>query len=123
MIDWLTFVIALTIIAGLVASFGYLAWKMNMSDPVLGDESSRANETASEKKRKEKHSSEQAKKKRKDQKKSKRDSKDEEHDKSSKRNPPTQTSEETDDEREESEQVSIVSFSHQSFIYLSIRKH
>lgn len=107
MIDWLTIIIALVIIIGLVGGFGYLTWKMNMSDPLMGSENQHVIESNHEKKRKEKNASDQSKKKQRkeNQKKSKREIKDEEQDKSSKRNPPTQTSEETDDEREESEQV------------------
>ena len=38
MIDWLTVVIALVIIATLVGFFGFLAWKINMSDPLSRDD-------------------------------------------------------------------------------------
>ena len=104
MIDWLTIVIALVIIASLVGGFGFLAWKINMSDPLARDESHPSTDSTNEKRRKEKNSNEQSKKKRKDQKKGKRETKDDEE-KQSRRNKPAQASEETDDEREESEQV------------------
>ena len=101
MIDWLTIIIALVIIASLIGGFGFLAWKINMSDPLARDGN---DESVNEKRKKEKNSNEQSKKKRKDQKKPKRENKDEEE-KPQKKTKPIQTSEETDDEREESEQV------------------
>lgn len=117
MIDWLTILIALVIIAALVSGFGFLAWKMNMSDPSIGEESSQLTDSNNEKRRKEKNASEQSKKKRKEQRKPKRENKDEEE-KQLKRTKPMQTSEETDDEREESEQVNR-SQSNLSFLILS----
>lgn len=101
MIDWLTIVIALTIITTLVGVFGFLAWKINMSDPLLRDND---NTDINNDKRK----NEQNKKKRKDQKKPKRENKEEEVQKQQQRNKPLQTSEETDDEREESELVNYI---------------
>ena len=38
MIDWLTIIIALVIIVSLVGGFGFLAWKINMSDPLARDD-------------------------------------------------------------------------------------
>jgi hypothetical protein len=106
MIDWLTIIIALVIIASLIGGFGFLAWKINMSDPLVRDDNNPSTDSVNEKRKKEKNSSEQSKKKRKDQKKPKRENKDEEKQQKQKqqRNKPLQTSEETDDEREESEQ-------------------
>ena len=54
MIDWLTIVIALVIIATLVGFFGFLAWKINMSDPLVNDDSNQHSDVTSEKKKKEK---------------------------------------------------------------------
>jgi cytoskeletal protein RodZ len=105
MIDWLTIIIALVIIVSLIGGFGFLAWKINMPDPLVRDETNPSTDSIHDKRRKEKNSSEQSKKKRKDQKKSKRENKDDEEKQQQKRNKPLQTSEETDDEREESEQV------------------
>jgi FtsZ-interacting cell division protein ZipA len=102
MIDWLTIVIALVIIAILVGFFGFLAWKINMSDPLTRDDNNQSLDSINDKRKKEKNTTEQGKKKRKDQKKTKRENKDEDQ-----RNKLKQTSEETDDEREESEQVNI----------------
>ena len=106
MIDWVTILIALVIIAGLVTGFGFVAWKINMSDPLTADnltgkkdETSQLFDSVSDKKRKDKN-------KRNVQKKSKRDSKDDEESQHvTFKEPSTQTSEETDNEREESEQV------------------
>jgi hypothetical protein len=106
MIDWLTIIIALVIIATLVGFFGFLAWKINMSDTMslgkLDDQQNLSLDWNNDKKK----GHEQSKKKRKDQKKPKRDNKDEDiKPKNKSKEPSTQTSEETDDEREESEQV------------------
>jgi len=103
MIDWLAIVIALVIITALVGGFGFLAWKINMSDPLARDDIHQPTELGHEKRRKEKNSTDQSKKKRKDQKKSKRENKDDQE-RRPQDNKPSQTSEETDDEREESEQ-------------------
>ena len=100
MIDWLTIVIALVIITSLVGGFGFLAWKINMSDPLVRDSN---DESVNDKRKKEKNSNEPSKKKRKDQKKWKRESKDEDE-KQPKKTKPS----DTDDEREESEQVNIL---------------
>ena len=35
MIDWLTIGVALVIIASLVGIFSFVAWKINMSDPLI----------------------------------------------------------------------------------------
>ncbi|CAF0838966.1 unnamed protein product [Adineta ricciae] len=104
MIDWLTIVIALVIIATLVGFFGFLAWKINMSDPLANDDSNQHSDVTSEKKKKEKTLVDQGKKKRKDQKKPKRDAKDEEQVRTKAKGTTVQASEETDDEQEESEQ-------------------
>jgi len=37
MIDWLTISLALVIIATLVGIFGFVAWKINMSDPLISE--------------------------------------------------------------------------------------
>ncbi|CAF1140892.1 unnamed protein product [Adineta steineri] len=105
MIDWLTIVIALVIIATLVGFFGFLAMKMNMSDPLSVDVNNQHLDTVNDKKKKDKNVVEQGKKKRKDQKKSKREIKDEEQQQQEQRTKGKgQTSEETDNEHEESEQ-------------------
>ncbi len=91
MIDWLTIVIALVIITTIVGFFGFLAWKMTMSDPWTGDDQAQLTDSIPEKRKKEKHTSEQGKKKRKEQKKSKREMKDEEQQQEQKRNKPLQT--------------------------------
>jgi len=106
MIDWITIIIALVIIATLVAFFGFLAWKINMSDPLTRDDNNQPLDSLNDKRKKEKNTSEQAKKKRKDQKKPKRETKDDEQ----QRHKVKETSEETDDEREESEQVNIYEY-------------
>lgn len=112
MIDWLTVSVALIIIATLVGIFGFVAWKINMSDPLVSanltgkkDETNQVFD--SDKKRKDKYGNEQTKKKRKDQKKPKRENKDEQDQEQHVKfkEPSTQTSEETDNEREESEHV------------------
>jgi hypothetical protein len=108
MIDWLTIAIALIIIASLVGFFGFLAWKMNMSDPLISNDNNQLTDSTYDKKRKEKNSSEQAKKKRKEQKKSKRENKDEDGKQQQKRNKPLQISDESDDERDESEQELLI---------------
>jgi hypothetical protein len=108
MIDWLTIAIALIIIASLVGFFGFLAWKMNMSDPLMSNDNNQLTDLTYDKKRKEKNSSEQAKKKRKEQKKSKRENKDEDGKQQQKRNKPLQISDESDDERDESEQDLLI---------------
>jgi len=107
MIDWLTIALALGITATLVGIFGFVAWKINMSDPLLAGKKEDLNTVFdSEKKKKDKSTNDQTKKKRKDSKKTKRDNKDEDqHPHVVKfKEPSTQTSEETDNEREESEQ-------------------
>ncbi len=109
MIDWLTIVIALVIIATLVGFFGFLAWKISISDPLTQDNNNQLTDSINDKRKKEKNTTEQTKKKRKDQKKSKRENKDEEQ-QQQKRTKPLQTSEETDDEREESELVNNQNF-------------
>lgn len=105
MTDWLTILVALIIIAVLVGVFGFLATKINVSDPLTftkTDEQNSSVDYNSEKKK----GQDQSKKKRKDQKKPKRENKDEDaKQKTKSKEPSAQTSEETDDEREESEQV------------------
>ncbi|CAM4764718.1 unnamed protein product [Rotaria magnacalcarata] len=105
MIDWLAIAVALVIIITLVGFFGFLAWKINMSDSLTMDDGSQVLDGINEKKKKDKTNNEQAKKKRKDQKKPKRENKDDEHQQRQKVKEPTpQTNEDSDDEREESEQ-------------------
>jgi hypothetical protein len=106
MIDGLTVVIALVIIATLVGFFGFLAWKISMSDPLTRDDNNQLLDSIHDKKKKDKNTNDQGKKKRKEQKKPKRENKDEEQ-RNKLKEPRVQTSEETDDEREESEQVNI----------------
>ena len=105
MTDWLTILVALIIIVVLVGVFGFLASKMNISDPLTSgktDEQTSSVDYNSEKKK----GQDQSKKKRKDQKKPKRDNKDEDAKQKPKaKEPSAPTSEETDDERDESEQV------------------
>ncbi|CAF3462757.1 unnamed protein product [Rotaria socialis] len=105
MIDWLAIAVALAIIATLVGFFGFLAWKINMSDSLTMDDGSPVLDGINEKKKKDKTSNELAKKKRKDQKKPKRENKDDEQQQRQKvKEPTSQTNEDSDDEREESEQ-------------------
>jgi hypothetical protein len=112
MIDWLTISVGLIIIATLVGIFGFMAWKINMPDPLIsanltGKKDDTNQLFDSDKKKKDKYGNDQSKKKRKDQKKSKRDNKDEDQEQHTVKfkEPSIQTSEETDNEREESEQV------------------
>jgi hypothetical protein len=107
MIDWLTISLALVIIASIVAIFGVVAWKINMSDPLISanttgkkDDINQLFASVTDKKT-------AGKKKRKDLKKPKRDNKegDQQRHTVKFKEPSTQTSEETDNEREESEQV------------------
>ncbi len=112
MIDWLAISVALVIIAILVGIFGFMAWKINMPDPLLSANlTGKKDDTNplfdSEKKKKDKYGNDQAKKKRKDHKKVKRDNKEEDQQQRivKFKEPSTPTSEETDNEREESEQV------------------
>lgn len=100
MIDWVTIVAALVIIAGLVGFFGFLALKINMSDPLTIGDNKQVLEVINDKKKKERTNAEQAKKKRKEQKKPKSENKNDEQQQRNKSS--LQTSEETD---EESEQV------------------
>jgi len=69
MIDWLIIVIALAIIATLVSFFGFLAWKINMPDPLIQNDNNQLTNSINDKKKKDKNLTEQSKKKRKDQKK------------------------------------------------------
>ena len=114
MIDWLTILLALAIIAVLVGIFAFMAWKINVPDPLTADstgkkdENNQSTDNSSAKRRKDKHGNDQSSKKRKDPRKAKRENKGEEkerHNSVTFKEPPTPTSEETDDEREESEQV------------------
>jgi hypothetical protein len=111
MIDWLTVLIALVIIAALVVIFGFMAWKINMPDPLLTTtiigKKDDLIDSINDKKKRDKHGNDQSKNKRKDKKKSKRDTKeeDQQHNTVHFKEPSIQTSEETDNEREESEQV------------------
>lgn len=110
MIDWVTILLALVIIAALVGGFGFVAWKINMSDPLTSadltgkkDDGSQLFDSVGDRKRKDKTANDQKKKKRTVQKKTKRD--DEAQHVVKFVEPSGQTSEETDNEREESEQV------------------
>lgn len=108
MIDWLTILVALIIISGVVGFFAYLAWKINVADTLTLErtgERSGSNDFNVEKRK----SQDQTKKKRKEQKKGKTNQKDDEAKEKTKSNEPLQqTSEETDDEHEESEQESNI---------------
>ncbi len=112
MIDWVTILVALAIIATLVGIFGFMAWKINMPDPLLSANLTGRKDDAnqlldSEKKKKDKSGNDQSKKKRREQKKIKRENKEDDQERHTVKfkEPTTQTSEETDNEREESEQV------------------
>jgi hypothetical protein len=112
MIDWVTISLALVIIATLVGIFAFMAWKINVPDPlVTGNLTGKKDETNqlldSDRKKKDKYGSDQSKRKRKEQKKPKRENKEEDQQRHTVKfkEPSTQTSEETDNEREESEQV------------------
>ncbi|CAF3407819.1 unnamed protein product [Rotaria sp. Silwood1] len=104
MIDWLAILIALVIITTLVGFFGYLAWKINISNSLTIDDNNQLLDSTNDKKKKDKTTIEHSKKKRKDQKKSKRENKEDEQQRNKHKEPILQTSEETDDERDESEQ-------------------
>ncbi|CAF0896295.1 unnamed protein product [Rotaria sordida] len=105
MIDWLAILIALVITTTLVGFFGYLAWKINMSNSLTLDNNNQFLDSTNDKKnKKDKTTIEHSKKKRKDQKKSKRENKDDEQQRNKSKELTLQTSEETDDERDESEQ-------------------
>lgn len=74
MIDWLTIVIALVIIASLVAFFGYFAWKINESDNLLfGGKTNENSLSLVDSQTEKKKNHDQNKKKRKEQKKPKRE--------------------------------------------------
>ena len=120
MIDWLTILLALAIIAALVGVFGVMAWKINMPDAsstdplVKRDDANELLDSTNDKRKKDKSGSDQGKKKRKEQKKSKRDNRQDDDSQQQKHNkvkfqePSAQNGDETDDEREESEQVSSI---------------
>ena len=109
MIDWLTILLALGIIATLVGIFGLMAWKINMPDPLLSGNSIGTKDDGYQlfEGDKKKKAGDQAKKKRKPPKNPKRENKDDEQEEHSVKfkEPTTQTSEETDNEQEDSEQV------------------
>ena len=117
MIDWLTVLLALAIIAALIGVFGFMAWKINMPDASstdpLGkrDDMNELLDSINDKRKKDKSGSDQGKKKRKEQKKPKRDNRQDDDSQEPKHNkvkfqePATQNDEETDNEQEESEQV------------------
>jgi hypothetical protein len=112
MIDWFAVSVAFVIIATLVGIFSFVAWKINMSDPLISENlTGKKDDTNqvldSEKKKKDKSGNDSAKKKRKDQKKSKRENKEEDQQRPVVKfiEPSIPTSEDTDNEREESEQV------------------
>jgi hypothetical protein len=116
MIDWLVICVALVIITALVGIFGFVAWKINMSDPLIAGKKDDTNpflDSVNDKQKKNKSGNESGKKKRKDLKKPKRDNKEGDHDRHSVtfKEPSPQTSEETDNEREESEQESSTQLS------------
>jgi cytoskeletal protein RodZ len=125
MIDWLIISVALGIIATLVGIFGFMAWKINMPDPLISTNLTGKKEDTnqfvdSDKRKKDKYGNDQSKKKRKDQKKPKRDNKEEDQQqhKVTFKEPSTPTSEDTDNEREESEQVNYNSIKKKYFILL-----
>jgi len=100
MIDWLTILIALAIIAVLIGIFGFMAWKINMPDPLLStsstgkkDDTNQLLDSGSDKRNKDKTGNQQLKNKRKEQKKSKRDKKEEHHNTVKFKEPIAQTSE------------------------------
>ncbi|CAM4764507.1 unnamed protein product [Rotaria magnacalcarata] len=110
MIDWITIAVALAIIIAVVAFFGFVAWKINMPDPLVStnltgkkDDINQLFDSIGDKKKKDKSTSEQAKKKRKEQKKLKRENKEDPQRHVVKFKEPT---EESDNEREESDQES-----------------
>lgn len=123
MIDWLAISVALTIIAALVGIFGLVAWKINMSDPLMSaditgkkEDSNQTLDISNDKRKREKSGNDTTKRKRKDKKKAKRGSKEEEEEGEAERDDPhehkvkfkepfIQSSEDADNEREESEQV------------------
>ena len=111
MIDWLTILLALAIIAGLVGIFAFMAWKINVPDPLIssnvtGEKDGGYSVLDGGKKTKGKSGSDTQKKKRKDPKKSKRGNKDDGQEHTVKfKEPAMQTSEDTDNEQKESEQV------------------
>ncbi|CAF3327086.1 unnamed protein product [Rotaria socialis] len=111
MIDWITIAVALAIIAALVGFFGFVAWKINMPDPLGStnltgkkDDINQLFDSIGGKKKKDKSTSEQAKKKRKEQKKLKRENKEEDHQQHVVKF--KEPNEESDNEREESDQES-----------------
>ncbi|CAM4908353.1 unnamed protein product [Rotaria socialis] len=111
MIDWITIAVALAIIAALVGFFGFVAWKINMPDPLGStnltgkkDDINQLFDSIGDKKKKDKSASEQAKKKRKEQKKLKRENKEEDHQRHVVKF--KEPNEESDNEREESDQES-----------------
>ncbi|CAF3649996.1 unnamed protein product [Rotaria socialis] len=111
MIDWITIAVALAIIAALVVFFGFVAWKINMPDPLGStnltgkkDDINQLFDSIGDKKKKDKSASEQAKKKRKEQKKLKRENKEEDHQRHVVKF--KEPNEESDNEREESDQES-----------------
>ncbi len=112
MIDWVAISLALGIIATLVGIFAFMAWKINMPDPLItanlpGKKDDTNQLMDSDRKKKDKYGNDQSKKKRKEQKKPKRENKDDDQQRHTVKfkEPSTPTSEETDNEREESEQV------------------
>ena len=115
MIDWLTILLALAIITALVSVFGFVAWKITISNGLdnsafgTKDDNVAQTDSVVDKRKRDKSGNDIRKKKRKDQKKPKRDNKndDHEHHHTVKFVEPIQeSSEESDNEREESEQVS-----------------
>ena len=113
MIDWLTISFALFIIVTLIGIFGFVAWKINMTDLSLSSTSSKTKDypnqfldLVTDRKTKVKYANDQGKRKGKDQKRSKRNKETNQQRLTVKfKQPSTQGSEETDNEREESEQV------------------
>lgn len=114
MIDWLTILLALGITGGLVGIFAFMAWKINVSDPLSSDllakkdQSHGLTESSHSRKKKDKSSSD-GKKKRKDAKKSRTNNRNDDEDRHSVtfKEPTPIPSDESDNDQEESEQGSI----------------
>lgn len=114
MIDWITILLALGITGVLVGVFAFMAWKINMSDPLSSDllakkdDSHGLTESGHLKKKKDKSASD-GKKKRKDAKKTRTNNRNDDEDRHSVtfKEPTPVPSDESDNDQDESEQGSI----------------
>lgn len=110
MVDWFTISVALAIIAVLVSIFGFMAWKINMPDPLdstgRNDDTNQLVDSINHRKKKDKYSNDQTKKRRKDQKRLKRENKDQRQLKVQFEEPVIQLGADIDNEHEDSEQES-----------------